>query len=139
MGDNDRRESRLALERVKLSLELAANRHVERREGLVEQEDLGRTAQCLGQGHALTLPSRELGGVVVLQPLELQVRQPVPSDPGTGVGREHQVAPHRQVGEQGETLRDVTDTALLGFQRAHVVLAEGDCAHCGAIDASEGP
>jgi len=48
-------------------LEFAPHRRIQRREGLVEQQESGPAHQCPGQRHTLFLPAAERGGAAVGQ------------------------------------------------------------------------
>jgi len=62
------------LEPPQLAPKDVSNGGVKGRERLVEEEEIRRAAQSLGQTHPLSLPSGELGGIPVLQALEAKVR-----------------------------------------------------------------
>ena len=68
------RDADLGLDAFELELHLLAQLQVQSPQGLVQEQDLRTVHEGAGQGHALLLPSRELG----LPPLTeaLEVHQP---------------------------------------------------------------
>src|SRR3546814_20431462 len=57
-------------EAVDLGAHLGAQRRVEVREGLVEQEDVRLGGDGSGEGHPLLLPSRERSGLALAEPAQ---------------------------------------------------------------------
>ena len=63
------------LHRLELGLDLAAQRHVEGAQRLVEQQDGGLDHERPRQGDALPLPARELVDAAALEPVQAHQRQ----------------------------------------------------------------
>ena len=122
--------------------QLGAHLGVEGAEGLVEEQHLGLDGQGPGQGHALALAARELGGVALAQVGQPdQLEQLV--DPGLDLGLgpladlepEGHVAPDREVAEGGVVLEAEADAAVAGRRRGQVLaldLARSRCRPCRA-------
>jgi hypothetical protein len=124
----------------------AAQRRVQRGEGLVQQQRLGAAGQRARERHALLLAAREL---VRQAPGERrdpdhlqQPRDPLAAPLAAGEP-EADVVLDAQVGEEGALLGHVADAALLRRQvRAPVIqrlLAERHGAPLGALEAGDHP
>ena len=95
---------------------------VQRREGLIQQEQLGTVHQHPGQRHPLLLSARQLAGLALFQIAKLEhgqrlVQRPFPTGlvplPVKAAG---QVLPDRHVRKQGVVLEQVPHPALLWLQ-----------------------
>ena len=71
MGDVDRGDAELALQRADLLAQGDADLGVERRQRLVEQQDLRLDGEGAGQRHALLLAAGELVGIAPAQRRQL--------------------------------------------------------------------
>jgi hypothetical protein len=93
---------------------------VERGHRLVEQEQPRVAGQRAGEGDALRLAARELGGTSVGEVAQAEACEPPgrlgprrrPPAPGDATGVRH-VVPHGQVREEAVVLEDDADAALL--------------------------
>ena len=113
VGDQQGGQPQLGEDPLELGPDLDAGVRVERREGLVEQQDLRIAGQGPGQAGALALapgqPSWSRAGQMSdVEPLQKLV------DPGAPP--EGDVVAHAQVREEGVFLEDVADPARLGRQ-----------------------
>jgi len=62
MGDEDRRHVYLVVQPSQSGPELLADIRIQGAEWLIEQQHSGLDGECAGQGHALPLATRQLGG-----------------------------------------------------------------------------
>ena len=97
VGHVDERDPDIALQRGELDLERLAQLRVERAERLVEQEHRRLEYQGTRERDALLLPSRELRGLALGQPLEPHQRDRV-ADPPPPVGLADTALPPQAVG-----------------------------------------
>mmetsp|Transcript_1026 Transcript_1026/g.2612 ORF Transcript_1026/g.2612 Transcript_1026/m.2612 type:complete len:216 (+) Transcript_1026:400-1047(+) len=124
MADDQRRDAQACTQLAQLRAQLAAQRDMQRREGLVQQQHLGLAGQRPGQGHALLLAAGQRGRPAVGQRLEAEaVDQRV--DPCGVVGLqpappagqpEGNVLPHAEVREEGIVLEQVAHASGFGCQ-----------------------
>ena len=106
---------------AQLLAELSAERRVEGRERLVEQQHRRVRRDGAAEGHPLLLAPREIAGVPRGQLLEAHLgedlrRAPLPLRPRAVPEPERHVLRHRQVGEQRVALEHVAEVARLGRQ-----------------------
>ena len=96
-------------------------RRVERREGLVQEDDLGADGERPGEGDPLLLPARELmrvAAAVARQPDQLEELVDTVAAIRAAGKAEGDVASHAQVREQRAFLRDVADAPSLARHEA---------------------
>ena len=126
--------------------ELGPHVGIERAERLVEQQHLRLDRQRPGQGHALTLPARELVGPL-LGPLREPDQGQQLLDAGAHLGRlaladleaEGHVVEHGHVRERGVVLEHEADAAILGTRPGDVPVRDPDDALVGRLQAGDDP
>ena len=118
MGDEHGGQAGLVLQSAELAAELESNGCVERRERLVEEEELRRSAQGLCQCDPLALATGDLVRVAVLQSLEVKVVEPVRGPARRGALGEEELLPHGEMRVEGERLGHVADLTGLDGDRA---------------------
>ena len=113
-GDAER-----ALQRLDLVAQPQAHTGIERRQGLVEQQQAGRGSKRAGQGHALLLAARELRRIArpcVRQANQGQKLGDALGDGGPRLTAAHQavadIVSHREVGKERVGLEDDAEVAL---------------------------
>ena len=118
VGDQHRGHGQRGVQVAQPQAQLRAHLRVERAEGLVEQQHLGLDGERAGEGHALALATRELGGVALAEVGQAdQLEQLVDARLDLGLGAvadlepEGHVAPHRQVAERRVVLEAEADAA----------------------------
>jgi hypothetical protein len=138
-GDPDR-----GLDGLELDLHLLAQLAVQGPEGLVQQQHPGAVDQGPGQGHALALAARELGGPAVAEVVQADLGQSG-RDPIGALGLRHLADPqavadvlgHAHVREQGVVLEDGVDVALEGRPGGDLHPAQVDGALAGQLEAGD--
>ena len=119
MGDQHGGQAGVVLQSAELPSQLPSNGSVERRERLVEEEELRRPAQGLCQCHPLALATGDLVRVAVLQSVEVKVVEPVRGPARRGALGEEELLPHGEMRVEREPLGDV----------AHPTGLDGDALH----------
>src|SRR5262249_41564345 len=146
VGDVDRRDAELLLERANFTPHLDPDLGVQVRERLVEEQDVGGQHEGSGQRHPPLLASGELAGVAVGQAREIHLAkafvQPVPD-----LGRRQlaqleairDVEGHGHVRPQRIVLKDHADVPRMRGQAVDPALAEPDLANVGPVEAGDEP
>ncbi len=146
VGDVEEGGADLALDPGQLDPQLRPELGVERREGLVQQQDAGAAGERPGDGHPLLLPAGELvrptapvaGELdevqVVADPgAQLRAAQSQPAQP---VGH---VVPDREVGEERVGLEDGVDVPPVGGYPHHVAAPQQDRSPVGVLEPGDHP
>ena len=135
VGDVDEGHADPSMERLQLPAELGAELLVERRERLVEQEQVGLEDERAGQGDALLLttgelPRRAVGEVGQVDEVERLAHPRRGLGPGDAADLERKadVVRHGQMREQGVTLKDHAEVAALRRQMGDHALVDEDVA-----------
>ena len=131
VGHEERGDTHLALNSTNLLAQVVADLGIERRQGLVEQEDAGLTGQGTRQGDSLTLTARHLVGVLVGMLGQAGDRQE-PVDRLLAFGRarlaelerELDVGTPGHVGKEAVLLKHHAEVALRGGDRRDVLTAD---------------
>ena len=146
--DDDRGRAQLGERRAQLVAQGPAQRHVERGERLVEQEQRGVDGERAAERHALALTARELGGsprfeAAEAEPLDDFRHLPLPRGTRLVAQTEPDVLRDVEMRKQRVALEDVADAAPLrrqigaggGVEEDTVV--EHDAAGVGAHEAGQ--
>ena len=112
VGHEDAGDPVLGEEAVHLASQLMAQRCVERGERLIEQQELGIARKGAGEGHALTLPARELVRTAVGQLDQPESLEPERCPTGCRARAHRELLPDGAVREQAWLLGDVTNGTL---------------------------
>ena len=139
MGDQHGGQAGVVLQSAELPPQLPSNRRVERRERLVEKEELRRPAQGLRQRHPLALATGDLVREAVLQPVEVKVVEPVRGPARCGALGEEELLPHGEMGVEGEPLGHVAHPAGFRGDALHRSTAVPDRAGGGAVEPGQAP
>ena len=112
-----------------LQLQIPLEEAVQGGKGLVQQDGPGFRRQDAGQRHTLLLAAGELGGVFLLQALQLEAAEllggvPLLFGAAAGADAALDVLGHGHVGEQGVLLEEVAYPPLLGRQVDMLVAVE---------------
>src|SRR5271170_1783331 len=97
MGDQHGGQASVVLQSAEFPSQLSSNGRVERRERLVEEEELRRPTQGLCQCDPLTLATRDLVRVAFLQTVEVKVVEPIRGPAGRGALGKEEVLPHGEM------------------------------------------
>ena len=142
VGDDERGQRQSAEDVLKLAAHDRARVRVERRQRLVEQQDLRIARQGARDGHALALAARQRPGALAREMADAQALQER-ADVRVARAAEGDVGAHRHVREQGVLLEDEAHRAALGRQvdlRGGVeprTLAQRDAPAVGAAQARD--
>ena len=144
MRDEDRRHVDLLVQPAQPVAQLGTNLHVERTEGLIEQQHLRLHRQRARKGHALQLTARELRGIAPREALQahqreqllharidLAARAPPDGQP------EGDVAGHRHVLEGRVVLEHEAHAAAARGRIGDVLAADAHDAGVGALQAGD--
>ena len=144
MRDVDEGRAELVLDALELELHLLAQLHVERAEGLVEQERGGVVHQRSGERDALLLASRELPRTAFLEALELDDAKHVHHARPMLLPRnafhlqpEHDVVVDRHVREEGVLLKHHVHRTAVREHGRHVFALEEDATLVGPLEAGD--
>ena len=142
----DEGDACLALKPLQLDLHLLAQLVVQRRQGFVEQEQLGLGSERARQRHALLLAAGNLAGLAsreLFHANQLEHVEHARGDLSLGTAEhlkaEADVLRHRHVRKQRVALEDGVDRTLVGRQRRDVVAIEPDLAFGRKIEAGDQP
>ena len=135
MGDVDGGDAKLALDATDLGAQLHPNLGVQRRQRLVEQQNLGVDRQGPRQRHPLLLSARELMGIALAEIRQMDDVEHL-GDGALDVGRrlagdlqpEADVVGDCHVGEQGIGLKHHAHVALIGRFLRDVLAVDDDSA-----------
>src|SRR5215813_8385099 len=144
VGDVDRRDAELLLQRADLGPDLDPDLGVQIRKGFIEEQDVGVQDEGPGQRDALLLAAGELAGVAVGQAREIDLAQAL-GQPARDVRRRQlaqleavgDVRGHRHVRPQRIVLEDHADVACVRRQVVDAALAEPDLAAVGPVEAGD--
>ncbi len=142
VGDEDRGEAAVALDAAQLDLHLLAKPPVQRREGLVEQQNARLRHDGARQGHPLLLPAGELLRTARFETAEMHHldrprdlagrRRPADAAAMQPVG---DVLADAHVGKQGVGLEHHADVATPERLAGHILAADHDPARVGRDEA----
>src|SRR5207248_63774 len=144
MRDIDRRDAQFALDRPDLLAQRDPNLGVQRRQRLVEQQDLRLDGERAGECHALLLTARKLRGIAPAELGQLDKPQHFFDPPADLSGRflryfqaEAYVLGNSHVGEQGVGLEDHADVALVGPEIGYVAFLNANLARRGHFETGD--
>jgi hypothetical protein len=144
VGDDDEGDADLVLDVHQLELGLLAQLLVERRQRLVQQQQLRLLRQRPGQGDALALAAGQLVRLARAEALQLHQLQEL-GHPVAPLGRGHRfvlqpvadVLLHAHVGEQGIGLEHHVDRPLIGRRPGDVLAVDQDPPGTRRLEAGE--
>src|SRR5271155_4303095 len=113
MSDQHGGQSGVVLQSAEFPSQLPSNGRVERRERLVGGGELRRPTQGLCQCDPLTLATRDLIRVAVLQPMEVKVVEPVRGPARCGALGKEEVLPHGEMRVEGDPRAHIPPSAGL--------------------------
>ena len=133
MGHHNEGDADLFLQLGQFRAHLVSQLGIQRRKGLVQQQNAGPLDQGAGQSHPLTLPPRQLIGLSCAIALKLDQRQGL-FDPAIAFGRRHAVdleaigdiVGDAHVGKDGIGLEHHIDRALVGRGLADILAVYQD-------------
>jgi hypothetical protein len=144
VGDVDRCQPELALDRDQLGSNADSQLGIQVREGLVQQQHLGIHDQGSCQGDTLLLPAAELAGEALLETGETQELQGVRHALGCALAADTcqaqsvaDVFGNAHVGEQGVILKDHRRFASMHGDVVHAAVADEDVAGVGLVKPSQ--
>ena len=144
MGDIEEGDADLVVDQVELDEHLLPELEVERRQRLVEEQDIGLVDQGAGHGHPLLLAARELVGLLRgLAGHADELEHAVDLGPDLGLRplgdrqAEADVVADGHVREEGVALEDGVDLAPVGRLFRDVLAVEQDAAGVRILEARQ--